>query len=203
MTLELVVQEFKDKVRRNFLALVVEEIVIENADQLKNCSDLLAIGKSYEKDAAAKLAEITAPIMAQEQAARAAWKPTISLIHMAWGRIDDAIIRYHSKIKAEADALLIMQMQEQAAKIAESKETGEVIEPETRIVEQVSQTVRGNMGSTTIKSTPEFFISDEDAVERSLCSPDMKKIKARYASGIKDIKGVMITYKAHTVSRFG
>jgi len=202
MTLELVVQEFKDKVRQNFLALVVDEIVIENADQLKNCSDLLAIGKSYEKDAVAKLAEITAPIMAQEQAARAAWKPTINLIHMAWGRIDDAIIRYHAKIKREADALLLMQMQEQAKKIEEAKETGEVIEQEQAIVAPVTQTVRGNMGSTSIRETFEYRIEDDNAIPRDLCSGDLKKIKAKHQYDKQPIPGVLITVKTHTVSRF-
>jgi hypothetical protein len=202
MNVDLALQEIKTTVERDFFPWVVDEVIIETPEQLKNSSDLLAIGKRLEKDATAQLALITKPLQEQEQAARDAFRPLISRIHLGWSRIDDAIIIYHRKIKTEADALLQLQMQEQAAKIAESKETGEVIEPEQVITVPVGQTVRGNMGTTSIKETPEFTIIDENAVERSLCSPDLKKIKARYASGIKEIPGVLITVKTHTVSRF-
>lgn len=201
MTLELAIQEIKTLAERDYFPWVVEEVVIGNSEQLKNASDLLAIGKRLEKDATAKLAEITAPILEQEKAARAAFKPLISRIHLGWSRIDDAIIIYHAKVKREADELLIMQMQERAAQIAEAKETGEVIETQRAIVEPVTQTVRGNMGSTSIRETPEFTILNDADVPADLKSADLKKIKAWYALGHKDIPGVLITMKTHTVSR--
>lgn len=200
--LNLAIQQVKSLAERDYFPWVVEECVIENAEQLKNASDLLAIGKRLEKDATAKLAEITKPIMAQESAARAAFNPLISRIRLGWHRIDDAIITYHRKVKAEADALLLMQMQEQAKKIEESKETGEVIEKVEAIAPQIGNTVRGNMGSTSIRETPEFTIMNDADVPADLKSADLKKIKAWYALGHKDIPGVLITVKTHTVSRF-
>ena len=192
----------KEDVESRFFPWVVEEIIIDTAAQLKNMSDLLTVGKRIEKDATAKLAEITKPILEQEKEARDAFRPLLNRIHLGVFRIDQAVIAYHGKIKNEADALLLMQAQEQAAKIAEARETGEVIELEQKIVEPVQSSIRGQMSTTSIKETPEFTVIKPDEVERHLCSPDLKKIKSWYSLGNNDIKGVLITSKTHTVSRF-
>ena len=229
MNVETAIQEIKTIAERDYFPWVVEQVVIETPEQLKNSSDLLAIGKRLEKDAATKLAEITAPIMAEEQAARAAFRPLISRIHLGWSRIDDAIITYHRKIKAEADALLAMQAAEMKAKqqaaealqiqqmlanaqaAEEAKETGEVFEPveitpmpepEALIVEQVKPLVRGNMGSTSIRDVPEFMVINEALVPNHLKTVDMKKVAAYYKAGVTDIPGIMVTIKQRTVSRF-
>lgn len=231
MSVEIAVQEIKAAAEREYFPWVTNELIIDSPEQLKNASDLLALGKRFEKDAEAKLAEITKPLRAEEQAARDAFKPLISRIHLGWSPIDAAIIRYHAKIRREADELIRLQAAEMKAKqqaaeelqiqqmmanakaAEESKETGEVFEPveitpmpqpEALIVEQVKPLVRGNMGSTTIKETPDFTIipGKENDVPRNLCSPDLKKIKAWYAAGFHEIPGVLITMKSHTISRF-
>lgn len=199
--LELAVSQVRMAAERDYFPYVVEQIVIENDEQLKNASDLLAVGKRLEKDAEQRLAAITKPIREQEQAARDAFKPLISRIHLGWSRVDDAIIQYHRKVKAEADALLQMQAIEQAQKIAEAKETGEVVDPVRAVTQPVGQTVKGNQGTTNIRETPEFLVIDEQALPRECLSPDLKKIKAYYQLR-KDIPGVLVTMKSHTVSRF-
>lgn len=187
---------------RDFYPWVIESLTVETDEQLKNLSDVLVTGKSYKKRAEeARMAE-TLPHREAEAAVNAKWKPVINRLTMAVGQLDHALITYRTKKKQEADQLLLMQMQEQAAKLAEAKETGEVVETEIAVVEAITNKVRGNMSTTSIRETPEFYIADEDKVERSLCSPDVKKIRARYESGIKDIPGVLVTIKRSTVSRF-
>jgi len=200
---ELALQVIKQDVEERFFPWVVESIVIENDEQLKNMSDLLTIGKAISNDADASLKAITDPIRAQEKEARDAFSPLISRIHIGWARIDDAIITYHRKKKTEADALILLQQQEQAQKIIEARETGEILEQEAIIARPVTNTIKGNMGTTSVQTVPEFFIINENDVPRELCSPDIKKIKAWYSLGNKQIPGVLITYKERTVSRFG
>jgi hypothetical protein len=192
------------KAEIEFFPWVIESLTIETPEQAKNASDLLALGKAlYKSLEDARKAEK----QQYEDAVKAVndqYKPALNRMQLAINRMNDAVIVYHRRIKAESDALLQMQMLEQAQKIAEARETGEVVEIEQTIVQPVGQTVRGNMGSTTIKETADFTLitGEEDKVPRNLCSPDMKKIKAWYAAGFKEIPGVLVTMKSHTISRF-
>ena len=196
-------QIVKADAESRFFPWVVDEITIENDEQLKNMSDLLAIGKAIEKEAVAKLKEIIDPLRIQAKEARDAFKPLQNRIALGISRIDSAIISYHQKKKEEAEQLLITQMQEQAQRIADSKETGEIVELEQRVTQPVSNTIRGNMGTTGIRETAEFTVVDEDKVPPELKTTDLKKVKAWYALGHKDIPGILITIKQSTVSRFG
>ncbi len=192
------------KAEIEFFPWVIESLTIETPEQAKNASDLLALGKALYKSLEDARKADKQPFMEQAKAVDEQYKPALNRVQLAINRMDDAVIVYHRKLKTEADALLQMQMLEQAQKIAEARETGEVVEIEQAIVQPVSQTVRGNMGSTNIRETAEFTLipGQEDKIPRNLCSPDLKKIKAWYALGNRDIPGVMITMKQHTVSRF-
>lgn len=189
------------KAEIEFFPWVVESITIETPEQSKNASDLLALGKALYRDLEYARKADKQPYMDGAKAVDDQYKPALNRVQTAINRMDDAVIVYHRKLKTEADALLQMQMLEQAQKIIDARETGEIIEAEQAIVAPVGRTMRGNMGSTTIKDTPEFTITDENAVPRELCSPDLKKIKAYYQFN-KNIPGVLVTMKQHTISRF-
>ena len=219
------------KAELEFFPRVFDSLTIDNPEQSRNASDLLAIGKDiYKSLEEARKAE-KAPFMESAKEVDEQYKPALNRVQMAVGKLDDALITYHRKAKAEADALLKMQHGEQEtkrlaaeaalietlkanrAKLEETKETGEVFEPvplpalpepEAIIVEPVRQSIRGTLGTTNIKDTPEFTLiaGEEDKVPRNLCSPDMSKIKKWYAAGFHEIPGVMVTMRSHTVSRF-
>jgi len=214
-----------------FYPWVIENLTIDTPEQAKNASDMLAMGKAFDKSLEEARKAEKQPSIDEGKAIDAKYRPQQNRVQLAIGRLDDALITYHRKAKAEADALLKMQREEQETKrlaaeaalietmmanraaLEESKTTGEVFEPvplpvlpepEAIIVEPVKQSIRGNMGTTQIKEVPEFTLihGEEDKVPRNLCSPDMAKIKGWYAAGFHEIPGVMVTMRSHTVSRF-
>ena len=224
-------QALVKRAETEFYPWVIENLTIDTAEQAKNASDMLAMGKAIFKSLEEARKAEKQPLIDQAKAVDDLYTPAKNRIQMAVGRLDDGLITYHRRVKAEADALLKMQHEEQEtkrlaaeamlietmlanrAKLEETKETGEVFEPaplpalpetEAIIVAPVTQSIRGNMGTTAIKETPEFTLipGEEGNVPRNLCSPDMAKIKKWYAAGFHEIPGVMVTMKSHTVSRF-
>ena len=213
-----------------FFPWVIEEIVIETDDQLKNMSDLLGVGKKIVSALEAARKGDKQPFIDGGKEVDDSYRPTQNRVQLGVTRLDSAVLVYHRRKKAEADALLemqakelavrqkeaealqIQQMQENVSKSEECAQTGEVFEPvplttipqaEELIVKPVGGTVRGNMSSTAIIDSFEYFIQDENLVPRELCSPDLKKIKAKHKYDKKPIPGVLITPKSHTSTRLG
>ncbi len=80
-------------------------------------------------------------------------------------------------------------------KVKEAKGTGEVVPlPQLNAV-LPAKTSYANMGSVNYREVIDVQIVSPNDVERDLCEPSIKKIKARAESGITDIKGVVITKK--------
>jgi hypothetical protein len=216
-------QALVKKAETEFYPWVIEHLTIETPEQAKNCSDMLAIGKALFKSLEEDRKAEKQPLIDQAKAVDDLYSPAKNRIQMAVGRLDDGLITYHRKAKAEADALLKLQYEEQetkrlaaeaalietmianrAALVFEPAPLPALPETEAIIVEPVKQSIRGNMGTTQIKEVPEFTLipGEEGNVPRNLCSPDMAKIKKWYAAGFHEIPGVMVTMKSHTVSRF-
>ena len=206
------IEAVKKDVEARFFPWVVEQIVIETPDQAKNMSDLLAVGKAIKKDAEAKLKAITDPIRASEKDARDAFKPLLNRIDLGITRLDQAILAYNRKVKAEADALLSMQAAEIANQQTDAKQTGEVVEQQPIITQPQGNKIRGNMGTTNVREVPEFTVVNEAEVDPSLKTTDMKKVKALYdykksqcsspeETAMIQIPGILITVKQYTVSR--
>jgi hypothetical protein len=185
---------------RDFFPYVVD-LQVETDEELRNANDLLAYGKKMWATLEAQRKADKQPHMDAARDVDTKFKPVLSRVELAIGRIDKAVLDYHHKKKAEADALLLIQAQEEAKKIAEAKETGEVYTPPAPIVHLVGDTVRGHLSTTNIRETYEYEIVDPNAVPRDLCSPDLQKIKARHKSGISDIPGVLITKREYTSTR--
>jgi len=186
-----------------FFPWVVDGLTVETDEQLKNANDLLGIGKHIEKTFETQRTEAKAPILAEGKRIDEEYKPVQARIHLAVSLIDRAVLDFHKKKKTEADALQIMQLQEEAKKIEECKQTGEVYQPAEAIVKPVTQTVHGNMSTTSIVESFDYEIIDDDAIPRELCSGDLKKIKAKHKYDHLPVPGVLITPKTHTVTRLG
>jgi len=222
-------QALVTKAETEFYPWVIENLTIDTPEQSKNASDMLAMGKAFDKSLEEARKAEKQPSIDEGKAIDAKYRPQQNRVQLAIGRLDDALITYHRKAKAEADALLKMQSEEQEtkrlaaeaalietmmanrAKLEETKETGEVFEPvplpalpepEAIIVEPVKQSIRGNMGTTTIAETFDYEIIDDNAIPRELCSGDLKKIKAKHKYDKLPVPGVLITTRSHTVSRF-
>ena len=222
-------QALVTKAETEFYPWVIENLTIDTPEQSKNASDMLAMGKAIFKSLEEARKAEKQPLIDQAKAVDDLYAPAKNRVQMAVGRLNDALITYHRKAKAEADALLKMQREEQETKrlaaeaalietmmanraaLEESKVTGEVFEaqplpalpePEAIIVEPVKQSIRGNMGTTTIAETFDYEIIDDNAIPRELCSGDLKKIKAKHKYDKLPVPGVLITTRSHTVSRF-
>lgn len=196
-------EPLKELAERDFFPWVIETIVIETPEQLKNMSDLLGVGKAMVKKIEAARVQAKKPALEYGALVDKTINPLKNRVELGVSRIDQAVLLYHKKAKQEADALLVMQMKENTGKLVESRETGEVYEPAELITKPVGQTIRGNMSTTSVIEGWDYQIIDEALVERSLCSPDMVKIRARHKSGVAEIPGVLITPKSHTATRLG
>jgi hypothetical protein len=213
-----------------FFPWVIEAVIIEDDAQLKNMSDLLGIGKNIANSLESARKADKQPHLDAAKAVDDRYKPQQSRVLLAVGRLDSAVLAYYRKKKAEADALIklqaeefeakhraadalqVQQMQANVARAEECAQTGEVFEPialsplpvpEELIARPLGHTIRGNMSATSVLVSYDYQITDEDAVPRDLCSPDLKKIKARHHSGVKLIPGVLITPKPYTSTRLG
>jgi hypothetical protein len=187
----------------DFFPWIAEELIIQDDDQLKNANDMLGIGKKLEKIIEQQRVTDKAPVLAEAKGIDDEYRPVINRVHLGVSRLDAAVLAYHRKKKAEADALLQMQMQEEAKKIEEAKTTGEVYEAPAAIAQPVSQTVRGNMSTTSVIQGWNYEIVDPDAVPRELCSPDLSKIKAKHKYDKLPVPGVLITPTERTSTRLG
>ena len=213
-----------------FFPWVIEAVIIEDDAQLKNMSDLLGIGKNIANFLESARKADKQPHLDAAKAVDDRYKPQQSRVLLAVGRLDSAVLAYYRKRKAEADALIklqaeefeakhkaadalqVQQMQANVARAEECAQTGEVFEPiplsplpqpEELVARPPGRTIRGNMSATSVLVSYDYQITDEDAVPRDLCSPDLKKIKARHHSGVKLIPGVLITPKPYTSTRLG
>lgn len=178
------------------------KITIENDEQLKNCSDLLALAKSLKKDLNNTRADEKKPALEEGRRIDASYKQPIEQAEYAIGLLDPAIIAYSGKKEQERLQLLALQYAEQQRAIDEQQETGEVVPIESNIAEKAKGPMRGNMSSTGIRTKMEFTVQNESMVPAHLKTTDLKKVESEYDIYQKPIPGILITEKKTTVSRF-
>ena len=186
-----------------FFPWVPESLSVENKEQFKNISDVLGVGKKIAKNLEDARKEEKQPFINGGKAIDDKYKPILSRVDLGVTLLNAALLKYHAKKKAEADALLMMQMQEEAKKIEECKQTGEVYEAPQAITQTVSQTVHGNMSTTSVIEAFNYEIIDDNLVPRDCCSPDLKKIKTKHKYDGLPIPGVLITPHSRTQTRLG
>jgi hypothetical protein len=220
-------QALVKKAELEFFPWVNTELIIETPEQLKDANDMLGIGKSLSRDLEAARKAKKAPLQALADAVDDEFNPVKNRVQIGVKIFDQAVITYQLKVAAWNAAVLKEQeanriaaekaaeeqMKANAKKIEEAKETGEIlpaevyqpVQPKYEVTAPVQSAnkVKGNMSTTGIRTTYEYTIVDPDKVERSLCSPDLKKIKARHESGVKVIPGVLISERKYTSTRLG
>jgi len=221
-------QALVKKAELEFFPWVNTELIIETPEQLKDANDMLGIGKSLSRDLEAARKAKKAPLQALADAVDDEFNPVKNRVQIGVKIFDQAVITYQLKVAAwnaavlkeqeenrkKAEAAALEEMKANAAKIEEAKETGEILPDEvyqpvqpkyedTAAPIQSASKVKGNMSTSSVKTTYEYLVVDPDLVPRDLCSPDMIKIKARHKSGIKNIPGVLISEKRFTTTRLG
>jgi len=183
----------------------IAETQITSTEEQKNAEDMLIHARRAVKDVEAKRKELLEPINEARDRINALFKPLTEKLNMGISVVDKALKDYHTEQLriAEEESLLIAA--EQAAKLAEAKETGEIVNlPSVAVIpEAPAKTSHAHLGSVTYREDIDVSIVNPALVPRDLCDPNISKIRARAKSGVKEIPGVLIFTKTTTVQRSG
>lgn len=190
---ETIIQQLEQKDKSLFEWVAKLEITDEASQ--KNAENLLTDSKTALKRATEAQKFLLDPIRESEKRVRDLFRPYLDRLSLGISRINTLLGDYHSEqvriTKEEAEYL----MAEVAVKLAEAKETGEIIELPTAIVQAPVKTSRAELGTTSYLEGFDIEVINPDLVPRDLCEPSLPKIRARVKSGVKEIPGVLITMK--------
>jgi len=186
------------------LAWMASAVVTTDAEQ-KNAEDLLINARQGLKAVEAKRKDLLQPVNETRDRINALFKPLTDKLSMGIHIVNEALQNYHLKQAKEAEELQAIALAEQAAQLAESKTTGEVVEivPTADIPLAPTKTSQAHLGSVTYRDDFDVSIVDPLLVPRELCDPNLSRIRARVKSGVTEIPGVLITKKFVTVARGG
>jgi len=186
------------------LAWMASAVVTTDAEQ-KNAEDLLINARQGLKAVEAKRKDLLQPVNETRDRINALFKPLTDKLSMGIHIVNEALQNYHLKQAKEAEKLQAIALAEQAAQLAESKTTGEVVEivPTADIPLAPTKTSQAHLGSVTYRDDFDVSIVDPLLVPRELCDPNLSRIRARVKSGVTEIPGVLITKKYITVAKGG
>lgn len=179
--------------------------VIASGEEQRNAEDMLIHARQSLRDIEAKRKELLEPVFETRDRINALFKPLSDKLNMGIFIVNKALQDYHTKEVKEAEELRMIALTEQAAKITEARETGEIVEicPTADVPEAPLKTSHAHLGAVTYREDFDVSIVDPLLVPRELCDPNLSRIRARVKSGVMEIPGVLITKKYITVARGG
>ena len=179
--------------------------VIASDEEQKDAEDMLIHARQSLRDVEAKRKELLQPVNETRDRINALFKPLSDRLNMGISVVSKALQDYHFKQAKEAEELQAIALAEQAAKITEARETGEIVEltPTEDIPEAPHKTSHAHLGSVTYRDDFDIAIVNALLVPRELCDPNISRIRARVKSGVTEIPGVLITKKYITVAKGG
>ena len=179
--------------------------VITCGEEQRNAEDMLIHARKSLRDIETKRKELLEPVNETRDRINALFKPLSDKLNMGIFIVNKALQDYHSQQVKEAEELRMIALAEQAAKMTESRETGEVVEitPTADVPEAPLKTSHAHLGAVTYREDFDVSIVDPLLVPRELCDPNLTRIRARVKSGVMEIPGVLITKKFITVARGG
>ena len=176
---------------------------IASAEEQRNAEDMLIHARRSLRDVETKRKELLQPVNETRDRINALFKPLTERLEMGIFVVNQALQNYHSSQAKEAEELRLLALAEQAAKIAEAKDTGEIVKlcETADIPEAPAKTSYAHLGTVTYREDYDVMIVNPLLVPRDLCDPNMSRIRARVKSGVTDIPGVLVTKKFITVAR--
>ena len=188
--------------KQETLIQCLDNVQVTNDEEQKNAEDMLISAKFALKQADEKRKELTRPLDESKKRIMALFEPYISKLNLGLNALNLALHTYHKQKQAEIQAEQEYAMAMEAARLAEAKETGELIKPAFRQIEtSAPRTSYANLGSVTYREDYDIQIVDPNLVPRDLCEPSMSRIRARVKSGITNIPGCLITPKYTSATR--
>jgi len=181
----------------------LDNSTVTNEQEQKQAEDLLISARFALKQAEEKRKELTRPLDESKKRIIELFKPYVDKLSNGIDALNKALRGYHSEKVAEAEAARLALLAQEASRIAEAKENGEVIQPLNKpVASEPPKTSRTNLGKVTYRDDYDIQIVDPNLVPRDLCDPSMPKIRARVKSGITDIPGVLVSKGYVTATRF-
>lgn len=176
---------------------------VTSTDEQKGAEDLLIHARQALRDVESKRKGLLEPVFETRDRINALFKPLAEKLNTAIFVVNRSLQAYHFEQVRIAEEERLALLAEQAAKIVEARETGEVIElPSVEVLPEAPQkTSYANLGSVTYRENLEVTIVNPLLVPRELCDPNMSRIRARAKSGVTEIPGVLISKKYTTIAR--
>lgn len=170
----------------------------------KGAEDMLIVARKAVKEATDKRMELTRPLDESKKRIMELFQPYLDRLNYGITAVNIALGRWHEKKRAEAEAERLAALAEEAVRIADAHDAGEIIEPLSRpMVAAVEKTSRAHLGTVSYQPDWDIQVVDPNQVPRDLCEPSMPRIRARVKSGITSIPGVLVTRKYVTTTRVG
>lgn len=191
------------------LTAELEKFEVKDAAGAAKMNDLLAILAREEKDIEAMRMGLTKPLKTKAKNIEDAFRPLSTAIdalkavgkrkQLDWHRAEQARVEREraeaERIRKEAERAAF---EAQAAAIAQSAQTGKPVElpaPVAVVVPVVAEASRGvktDYGTTTVRKTWKFEVTDPALVPRQFLSVDDQAIRRAIAEGARTIEGVRI-----------
>ena len=107
----------------------MDTVTVTNDEEQRNTEDLLIGGRRALKEVTAVRLELTRPLDESKKGIIALFAPYVAQITDGITRVDEELRRYHNQKRIAAEAARLAALAEEAARIAEARETGEILEP--------------------------------------------------------------------------
>ena len=180
----------------------LHDLKVTSPEQQKDAEDLLISARQAWRQADEKRKELTRPLDDAKQRIIDLFKPYMNRLETGINILNRELTTYHQTLLEICREQERRAFQEQAARMSEAEQTGEVIEPPPPLeMPNVTKTSRTHLGTVTYRQDPDIRIVDPTKVPRDLCDPSLPRIRARVKSGVTDIPGVLITKKLVSVAR--
>jgi len=182
----------------------LEGVAVTDDREEKDAGDLLIAARGALAQAEETRKGLIRPIDEARDRINALFKPYTDRLRTSITSLNDALTRYHDQKLKRAEEERLAALAEEAARIAEARETGELLEfRPTPAPEMPGKTARAHLGTVTYREDYDIQIVDPRRVPRDLCEPSMQRIRARVKSGVTEIPGVLISKRYITVARGG
>jgi len=174
---------------------------VTDANSQNNAENLLIGARVAFKRADGKRKELLEPLREGEKRITDLFKPYLGHLTECIDRLNSTLQTYHREQVRIAQEEENYRLAEQAHKLAEAQETGEIVELPVVDIPVPAKTSRPEMGTVTYRDDYDIRVVQPDLVPRDLCEPSLPKIRARVKSGVKEIPGVLISQKVITVTK--
>ena len=180
----------------------LHDLKVTSPEQQKDAEDLLISARQAWRVADEKRKELTRPLDDAKARIIELFKPYMNRLETGINILNRELTSYHEALIALRREEERRALEEQAARIKEAEQTGEVVEPVVlAAVPNVVKTSRAHLGTVTYRDDWDVQVVDAAKVPRDLCEPSLPRIRARVKSGVTDIPGVLVTKKVVSVAR--